>query len=99
MEILSSLRLTSCSRVREKVGCRGNFPEVYDKVNRRGRTGKQREIELISNPDTDFYTSAMFFVFQARSENFKIKSRKNSGNMWTRRGRIAQNCTINVNKL
>ena len=46
MEILSSLRFTSCSRVREKVGCRGNFPEVYDKVNRRGRTGKQIEIEL-----------------------------------------------------
>ena len=54
MEILSSLPFTSCYRVREKVGCRGNFPEVYDKVNRRARTGKQ--IELISNPDTDFYT-------------------------------------------
>ena len=39
MEMLSSRRLTSCLRVREKVGCRGNFPEVYDKVNRKARAG------------------------------------------------------------
>lgn len=27
-------------RVREKLGCRGNFPEVYDKVNKKARAGK-----------------------------------------------------------
>ena len=26
-------------RVREKLGCKGNLPEVYDKVNRRAKTG------------------------------------------------------------
>ena len=46
MEILSSLPFTSCSRVREKVRCGGNFPEVYDKVNRRARTGKQIEVNV-----------------------------------------------------
>ena len=61
-----------------------------------------RKIDLISNPDTEsefFNLKVMFSVFQARSENFKIKSRKNSGNMLTRRGRIALNCTINGNRL
>ena len=26
-------------RVREKLGCKGNFPEVYDKVNKKARAG------------------------------------------------------------
>ena len=26
-------------RVREKLGCKGNFPEVYDKVNKKARSG------------------------------------------------------------
>ena len=32
-------------RVREKVGCKGNFPEVYDKVNRRSRSGPFRDFQ------------------------------------------------------
>jgi len=27
-------------RIRDKVGCKGNFPEVYDKVNKKARTGR-----------------------------------------------------------
>ena len=30
---------SSLFRIREKLGCKGNVPEVYDKVNRKSRTG------------------------------------------------------------
>ena len=30
---------TLYDRVREKLGCKGNFPEVYDKVNKKARSG------------------------------------------------------------
>merc|ERR1712152_102027 len=26
-------------KVRDKLGCRGNFPEIYDKVNKKARSG------------------------------------------------------------
>ena len=39
---IRSQYITFCFRVREKLGCKGNFPEVFDKVNRRARTGRQR---------------------------------------------------------
>lgn len=37
-------------RVRDKLGCKGNFPEIYDKVNKKARTGRplkdlQKKIE------------------------------------------------------
>ena len=50
-------------RVREKLGCKGNLPEVYDKVNRRAKTGhfvlilyKDRglDIYVMSGPFKDF---------------------------------------------
>ena len=32
-------------RVREKLGCKGNFPEVYDKVNKKARSGPLEKIK------------------------------------------------------
>merc|ERR1719347_956425 len=32
-------------RVREKLGCKGNFPEVYDKVNKKARSGPLKDLQ------------------------------------------------------
>ena len=79
MEILSSLRFTSCSRVREKVGCRGNFPEVYDKVNRRGRTGKQIEIEFHFKSRHRFFNLSDVFCVLGTFREFQDKVKKKFG--------------------
>merc|ERR1719334_1761416 len=36
---------TLYDRVREKLGCKGNFPEVYDKVNKKARSGPLEKIK------------------------------------------------------
>jgi len=36
---------TLYDRVREKLGCKGNFPEVYDKVNKKARSGPLKDLQ------------------------------------------------------
>ena len=80
MEILSSLRFTSCFRVREKVGCRGNFPEVYDKVNRRGRTGKQKDrINFKSRHRVRVFNLSDVFCVSGTFREFQDKVKKKFG--------------------
>merc|ERR1719510_195892 len=48
-EFRSMFDHTLYDKVRDKLGCRGNFPEIYDKVNKKARSGVWGEEKTLFN--------------------------------------------------
>ena len=48
IEKVKSVHYDAFAKVRDKLGCRGNFPEIYDKVNKKARSGdKKKKLSFI----------------------------------------------------